>query len=132
MSVEAGGHAYTPAQARALMRWVSGVLGVMRAGRDALTDAEAREALSEAAPTNGGGAPGRTVGEGFVALRDGARALAARGIVLRDLDRGLVDFPSEREGRPVFLCWEEASEPDIAHWHELDAGHAGRRPLDEP
>ena len=52
----------------------------------------------------------------------------ARGIVLRDLDRGLIDFPSLRDGREVYLCWIDG-ETDIGFWHELDAGYAGRQEL---
>ena len=51
-------------------------------------------------------------------------------VVLRDLDRGLVDFPSLRDGREVYLCWQEG-EDEIGFWHEPDAGFGGRRPLDD-
>ena len=51
-----------------------------------------------------------------------------RGIILRDPDRGLVDFPSLREGREVSLCWL-AGEERIGFWHEVDTGFAGRQPL---
>ena len=44
--------------------------------------------------------------------------------MLRDLDRGLVDFPSLRDGREVYLCWVDG-EPDIEYWHDLDAGLLG-------
>mgnify|MGYP001166475190 FL=1 len=49
-------------------------------------------------------------------------------IQLKDVERGLIDFPSRRGTREVFLCWEKGEE-DIGHWHELDAGFAGREPL---
>ena len=49
-------------------------------------------------------------------------------IQIKDADRGLVDFPSRRGSREVFLCWEK-DEEDIAHWHELDGGYDGREPL---
>src|SRR5918998_984590 len=62
--------------------------------RDRLGDSEAREALSEAGPTNGGGDPGRTVSEGFLELRDAVAQLQALEVQVRDLDRGLIDFPS--------------------------------------
>jgi len=48
-----------------------------------------------------------------------------REIQIKDLERGLVDFPAIIGGREVFLCWEQ-SEEDIDHWHDLDAGYAGR------
>ena len=100
----------------------------LRATRERLEDEEAREALTGAAPGNGGGAHGRTVSEGFVELRSALGELQAVDVVLRDLERGLVDFPSLREGREVYLCWEEG-EQSIGFWHDLEDGHAGRRPL---
>jgi len=50
------------------------------------------------------------------------------GVVVKDLDRGLVDFPHMREGREVFLCWE-LDEDDIEFWHDIDAGYQGRERL---
>jgi len=49
-------------------------------------------------------------------------------IVLRDLDRGLVDFPSLRDGEEVLLCWR-LGEEEIGFWHSLHEGFSGRRPL---
>ena len=50
------------------------------------------------------------------------------GVELKGIDEGLVDFPSEREGRTVYLCWK-LGEDAITTWHELDTGFAGRQPL---
>ena len=119
---------YTLEEARAQLAWLAERLATMRAAQARLGDTEARAALTEAAPANGGGEPGRHVGEAFVELRTSVGELARREIVLRDLDRGLVDFPALRDGEEVYLCWVDG-EPDIAFWHELDAGYGGRRPL---
>ena len=51
-----------------------------------------------------------------------------REIQLKDMDRGLLDFPAIIGGKEVFLCWEQ-DEEDIEFWHELDAGYAGRERL---
>ena len=51
-----------------------------------------------------------------------------RELQIKDLDRGLVDFPAMLEGKEVFLCWEQAEE-DIEFWHGLDTGYAGRERL---
>jgi hypothetical protein len=51
-----------------------------------------------------------------------------RQIQIKDLNRGLIDFPAIIAGREVFLCWEQGEE-DIEFWHDLDAGYAGREPL---
>lgn len=53
---------------------------------------------------------------------------ARREIQLKDVERGLVDFPALIGGREVFLCWEQDDE-DIEFWHELDTGYAGRERL---
>lgn len=50
------------------------------------------------------------------------------GIELKDYYIGLVDFPSQLEGREVYLCWR-LGEPEVAYWHELDTGFAGRQRL---
>jgi hypothetical protein len=121
---------YTLDEASELLPRVVELIATMRAARDRLGDREAREALSEAGPTNGGGEPGRTVSEAFVQLRDAMAELRALDVVLRDLDRGLLDFPSLRDGREVYLCWQDG-EDAIGYWHEPEAGFAGRRPLDD-
>jgi hypothetical protein len=54
--------------------------------------------------------------------------ISRRGILIKDIDRGLVDFPHWRHGEEVFLCWE-LEEDDIEFWHGLDAGYAGRERL---
>lgn len=51
-----------------------------------------------------------------------------REIQVKDMDRGLLDFPAVIGGREVFLCWEQ-DEDDIEYWHDLDAGYAGREKL---
>jgi len=121
---------YSVEQARTTLPRVIELIERMRTARDRLSDREAREALAEAAVTNGGGAPGRVVSEAFLQLREGMLELRELDVVLRDLDRGLVDFPSLREGHEVYLCWQEGEEA-IGFWHEPDAGFAGRRPLED-
>jgi hypothetical protein len=121
---------YSLEEASALLPRVAELLVKMRSARDRLGDAEARAALDAAGQSNGGGEPGKVVSEGFIELRESMLELREREIVLRDLDRGLVDFPAMRAGHEVYLCWEEG-EPEIAFWHEPDAGFGGRRRLDD-
>ncbi len=64
------------------------------------------------------------------AIREKVRAVHELGVEVKDLDMGLVDFPSLRDGREVYLCWK-VDEPTVAFWHELDAGFRGRQPLEE-
>jgi len=51
------------------------------------------------------------------------------GVEMKGLDTGLVDFPAEVEGRPVWLCWQ-LGEDSVQYWHETDAGFAGRQPVE--
>ena len=119
---------YTLEQAREQLPWVRERLATLREAGARLTDSEAREALDEGSAGNGGGALGRQVGEAFVQVRAGVAEFAESDIVLRDLDQGPIDFPALRDGREVYLCWIDG-EDDIAFWHDLDAGYAGRQPL---
>jgi hypothetical protein len=120
---------FTRAEANALLPQLTAMLGQLREAKDELTDSEAHEALGEAAPSNGGGDEGRQVGVAFLEVRRILGTIEESGIVLRDIDRGLVDFPALIEGREVYLCWE-AGEEDVAFWHDMDAGYGGREPLD--
>ena len=56
------------------------------------------------------------------------RELSALGIEMKDPGMGLIDFPSAMGSRPIFLCWR-LGEPEVAYWHEVHAGYAGRQPL---
>jgi len=122
------GRHYSVEEANAALDWVQGLIERLRAAREQLTDEEARKALSDATPGNGGGAPAQVVSAGFLSLRQALAELQAAEVVLRDLDRGLVDFPTVRNGEEVYLCWVEG-EDEIAWWHGPDTGYAGRQPL---
>ena len=120
---------FTREEASAAVPRLEPLLLRLREARDELTDPEVHEILAEAAPTNGGGEHGKQVGNAFLEVRQLVGGLAEAGIVLRDIDRGLVDFPAIIDGREVYLCWQ-LGEDDVSHWHDLSAGYSGRRPLD--
>jgi len=120
---------YTRAEANALLPKIEPMLEKLREAKEELTDEQAHEALTDAAPSNGGGDPGTQVGEAFLELRNLIGTLNEAGIVVRDLDRGLIDFPSMLDDREVYLCWE-LGEDAVDYWHDLDAGYGGRQPLD--
>lgn len=61
-------------------------------------------------------------------LRGVLKEFESREIQVKDLDRGLIDFPAFVGGQEVFLCWEK-DEEDIEFWHDLDSGYAGRERL---
>jgi hypothetical protein len=119
---------FTVEEANAELDRIREGLEQLRDARAGLTDEEARSALAEAIPTNGGGAAGKVVSDAFLRLRSTLAELQGMGIIVRDIDRGLVDFPSIREGREVYLCWTE-DEPEVSHWHDLETGYDGREPL---
>jgi len=120
---------FTREEANALLPQLTSMLTQLREAKDELTDTEAHEALSEAAPTNGGGDEGKQVGVAFLEVRRLLEMIEQAGIVLRDIDRGLIDFPAVLEGREVYLCWE-LGEDEVAFWHDLETGFGGREPLD--
>lgn len=60
--------------------------------------------------------------QGFVA------ELEAIGVECKGYEQGLVDFPGERDGEPIYYCWQRG-EPTVAHWHPRDSGFAGRQPI---
>jgi hypothetical protein len=62
-------------------------------------------------------------------LKDVMLEFQRREIQIKDLDRGLLDFPAIVDGKEVFLCWEDGEE-DIEFWHDIDTGYAGRQRLD--
>jgi hypothetical protein len=74
---------------------------------------------------------GASVNEQVRALAELQALLAefsSRGIFIKDMERGLIDFPSLQGDREVFLCWTNG-EASVEYWHDLDAGFAGREPL---
>lgn len=98
--------------------------------RDAYAHMAGHQALVRSVrKTNGGD---QHAAEGMRAGREVAGQLNwldEHSIVLRDIEQGLIDFPSKREGRPIFLCWKFGEE-SVDHWHDLDTGFGGRQPLD--
>ena len=89
---------------------------------------QSAKVVKEQVATDGGGTDGgRDYWQAQTTLRAEIERLAEENIVLRDPESGLVDFPGEREGRRVWLCWR-AGEERVEHWHELDTGFIGRQP----
>jgi hypothetical protein len=101
----------------------------LRDARDVITDRELSQRLASHAPANGGGPDARVFAEAALRFSRALGRIESWGVVVRDLDTGLCDFRSRRGGRDVYLCWL-VHEEDITWWHELDAGFAGRTPLD--
>ena len=86
------------------------------------------EPILKASGSNGGGRIGSEYGVEAYNLYLVVERIHKLGVFLKDLDIGLLDFPHERDGRVVFLCWHPPEE-QISYWHEIHAGYRGRQPL---
>ena len=88
------------------------------------------KAAAESADRGGGGFSGGIHYAKLVtSLTDRMAELDDLGIQLKDFERGLIDFPSLRDGRVVLLCWQLGEGDELEWWHDVDAGFAGRTPL---
>ncbi len=85
--------------------------------------------LVEKAAGNGGNREASRLVIDFDRLDQLVHRIQDTGVILKDLNLGLVDFPAWREDHEVYLCWQHG-ETDLAFWHEIDAGFAGRQTLD--
>ncbi len=127
---------FTLAEAEAMLPQVREELLAMQARKREVD--ELRSKLERAVSTTGGNghvrdentlAEQRRRAEALVdEINQRLRVLNDWGVELKGLDEGLIDFPSERDGRVVYLCWR-LGEDAIEWWHEIDAGFAGRQPL---
>jgi hypothetical protein len=119
---------YTRDEARRLLpqlrKWLERLVRL----RGEIEEQERRlERLRKAGSDLGGAAVGAWV-RALAEVRTVLFEFYQREIQIKDLGRGLVDFPAIIDGREVFLCWEQ-DEEDIEFWHDLDAGYAGRERL---
>lgn len=85
---------------------------------------------AEGAEQGGGGMPdGPTYIAILTRLAESTGEVESLGVQLKDYSRGLIDFPSLRDGRVVLLCWQLGEGDEVEWWHDVDAGFAGRQPL---
>jgi hypothetical protein len=120
---------FTVEEANSLLPRLRELLADVSLHRDALHErASHLEPILRAAGANGGGRVGSEYGVEAYKLYLAIERIRELGVVLKDLDVGLLDFPHQREGRVVFLCWHPPEER-IGYWHEIEAGYAGRQPL---
>jgi hypothetical protein len=120
---------FTVEEANALLPKLQELLDDLALHRDAMREkAPHLEPILRAAAADGGGRIGSEYGVEAYKLYLAIERIQELGVLLKDLDMGLLDFPHEREGRVVFLCWHPPEER-IEYWHEIEAGYAGRQPL---
>jgi hypothetical protein len=127
---------FTPEEANAALSEVRPLVERMVEHRRAHVEAlERQEELEGRIRGNGGGIPPALLAETAAEVERHARELARAvddivdlGVEVKDLDEGLVDFPAQRRGETVLLCWQ-LGEDEIRYWHTPHEGFAGRRPL---
>lgn len=103
---------------------------IQRAHKQILSEEGAAKEAAEFAEQGGGGiANGVAYAANLIDMTSLVSELEALGVQLKDFSRGLIDFPSLREGRVVLLCWQLGEGDRLEWWHDVDAGFAGRTPL---
>ena len=117
---------FTVAEANEELAELRRRLPLLREARQGLIDSAER--IDEAVAVDGGGVAGSDWFRHQQTLKAEVTYLADRGILLRDPETGLVDFPAERDGERVFLCWR-LGEDDVAYYHGEHSGFSGRRRL---
>lgn len=128
---------FTPEEANSALAYVRPLVERLVDHRATLLAAQARLAeLLATVAGNGGGLDPAVARELVAAVQEAERELgdvvaelAGAGVIVRDPDSGLVDFPADREGELIFLCWQ-LGEDAVAWWHGPEEGFAGRKPLE--
>jgi hypothetical protein len=120
---------FTLDQANSLVPVIDDLMVGLRLAYAELSSGAQDGELSLLAETSGGAWPGRERAEAAVTVSLAFESLEELDVLVRDIERGIVDFPTLMAGREVYLCWH-VGEREISHWHELDSGFAGRRPVD--
>ena len=121
---------YTIEEARELLPQLRQWLSELKRLRARVSQLEKRIEHILAAGNDAGGESVNELIRSLWAIKKLLQKFQQREIQLKDLERGLVDFPAILGGREVFLCWEQ-DEDDIEYWHDLDTGYAGREKLPE-
>jgi hypothetical protein len=122
---------FTIQEANALLPEVRIIAGkIQRAHRNLSRFRDDAKKAAEGAEQGGGGmANGVAYATVLTELTTQLAELEALGVQLKDFERGLVDFPSLRDGKVVLLCWQLGEGDELEWWHDVDAGFAGRTPL---
>ena len=122
---------FTVAEANALLPAVREILKRIQAARKKLGSYkdQAKAAADQADQGGGGFSDGLRYADLLIDLTAQTSELEVLGVQLKDFDRGLVDFPSLRDGRVVLLCWQIGEGDEVEWWHDVEDGFAGRTPI---
>lgn len=121
-------HHYTRDEARLLLPELKAWLMEIQKLRGELSQIEQRLESIMSPGTDAGGPSVNQHARVTARIHDLLQEFNRREIFIKDLDRGLIDFPAIIGGREVFLCWE-LDEDDVEFWHDIDSGFAGRERL---
>lgn len=119
---------YTIEQARALLPQIREWLAEIHQLRRRMTQLDGRISQIVSGGADAGGESVNTQLKLITELQHIFREFEQRQIQIKEIDRGLIDFPAIIGNKEVFLCWEQ-DEADIEFWHDLDSGYAGRERL---
>ena len=127
---------FTLEEARGLVDWLENIFRSVDPIRNRLTElGEQIRKIQTGIASNGGGASNeqfemyqRDFDETAHRIEELIKPINDKGILVKSIQQGLVDFPSIREGREVYLCWQ-LGEQSVMFWHEVDIGFMGRKPL---
>lgn len=124
-------HLYTVAEANALLPQVRGLVQKMLTARANVVQLQPELwPAVEAAVFNGGSKTVSEASRQIILIQDAIAALQRLNILVKDINTGLIDFPAERDGQLVLLCWQY-DEPSVQFWHDVDSGFGGRQRIDE-
>lgn len=120
---------FSPEEANLVLPQVRLLVAQIMQAREAIIDAQPELwPVLEKSIGNGGSKKAGEVLAEFQRVEQGVQALYAIGCVLKDMSIGLVDFPAQRDGREVLLCWKY-DESEVMFWHDLQSGYQGRKRL---
>jgi hypothetical protein len=121
---------FTLEEANALLPEIRRLFQQIDRARETLRrlEPEVKRASEQASAGGGGTVFGVQYAGALSSFLSDVQEIFSHGVEIKDFDRGLCDFPHERDGKIVYLCWQRGEEL-IEWWHDLDAGFAGRQPL---
>jgi hypothetical protein len=121
---------FTLNEANALLPEVKRLLAGVDRARATLRRMAPEAKRASESPGGGGIARGFQYSDALANFIASTQEILSLGVEIKDFDQGLLDFPSERDGKIVYLCWRRGEE-SIEWWHDLDAGFAGRQSIED-
>ncbi len=122
---------FTIEEANALLPTIQPLLEEILVRRTNIVESrETIKDLVESGQSDIGGSAASALVQDFIKIERLSSKIRAHGCLLKDLNKGLIDFLSVQDGREVYLCWR-IGEPDVAFYHELHTGFAGRQKLNQ-